>query len=60
MVYINDNFNKLAESYLFAEIADKRTQYQKAHPQAKLISLGIGDVTQPLCPAVVQATQKAV
>ena len=35
MVYINDNFNKLAESYLFAEIADKRTQYQKAHPQAE-------------------------
>ena len=60
MVYINDNFNKLAESYLFAEIADKRTQYQKAHPQAKLISLGIGDVTQPLCPAVVQAMQQAV
>ena len=60
MVYINDNFTKLAESYLFAEIADRRAKYQAAHPEAKLISLGIGDVTQPLCPAVVQAMQEAV
>ncbi len=60
MVYINENFTKLAESYLFAEIADRRAKYAAAHPEAKLISLGIGDVTQPLCPAVVQAMQQAV
>lgn len=60
MVFINENFTKLSESYLFAEIANRRAKYAAEHPEAKLISLGIGDVTQPLCPAVVQAMQQAV
>ena len=55
MVYINENFNKLTPSYLFATVAEKRAAYEAANPQAKVISLGIGDVTQPLCPAVIQA-----
>lgn len=60
MVYINENFSKLTENYLFSDIAHKRQAYQSAHPEARLISLGIGDVTQPLCPAVVEAMEQAV
>ena len=60
MVYINENFNKLTPSYLFATVAEKRAAYEAANTQAKVISLGIGDVTQPLCPAVIQAMQQAV
>lgn len=60
MVHINENFTKLADSYLFSTIAHKRQAYMAANPAAKLISLGIGDVTQPLCPAVVAAMEQAV
>ena len=60
MVLINDNYTKLAESYLFSTVAKKREEYRAAHPQAEIINMGIGDVTQPLCPAVIAAMQQAV
>ncbi len=49
------------ESYLFSTIADKVEAYTKAHPDQEIIRMGIGDVTQPLCPAVIQPwAQQAV
>ena len=60
MFHINDNFEKLPGSYLFAEVARRVKEYQSAHPDADIIRLGIGDVTQPLAPAVVAAMRKAV
>ena len=56
---ICENYLKLSEQYLFAEIARKVNDYRKKHPEADVISLGIGDVTQPLAPAVVEALHKA-
>ena len=56
---INENFLKLSESYLFTEIARKVNAYKEEHPRADIISLGIGDVTQPLAPAVIEALHKA-
>ena len=58
--HINDNFQKLPGSYLFAEIARRVKEYQQAHPDADIIRLGIGDVTKPLVPAVIDAMHKAV
>ena len=61
MLHVNDNFLKLPGSYLFAEIARRIKVYQQEHPEMNdLIRLGIGDVTQPLVPAVVEAMHKAV
>lgn len=60
MAQVNENFLKLKASYLFSEIAHKVADYKAAHPDADIIRLGIGDVTQPLCPAVIQAMHKAV
>lgn len=60
MVLVNDNFLKLQKNYLFADIAQKVEQYKAAHPEAPIIRLGIGDVTKPLAPAVIQALHKAV
>lgn len=60
MTLINEYFLKLPGSYLFSEIAKKVAQYKATHPEAKVISLGIGDVTRPLAPAVVEAMRKAV
>ena len=56
----NKNYAKLETSYLFPTISRKVAEYQNAHPEAKIIKLGIGDVTLPLAPAVVEAMQKAV
>lgn len=56
---INDNYRQLKESYLFSDIAHKVAAYQTAHPEADVIRLGIGDVTRPLCPAVVEALRDA-
>ena len=56
---ISENYLKLSESYLFSEIARKVNDYKKKHPEADVISLGIGDVTQPLALAVVGALHKA-
>jgi len=60
MANVNENFLKLKASYLFSEIAHKVADYKAAHPEADIIRLGIGDVTQPLCPAVIDAMHKAV
>lgn len=60
MIHVNDNFLKLSNNYLFAEIARKVAAYKAANPDKRVISLGIGDVTQPLCPAVIEAMHKAV
>ena len=60
MTTINKNYLKLPGSYLFSNIAKKVSAYQKAHPQDQIVRLGIGDVTQPLAPAVIDALHKAV
>ncbi len=56
---INENYRNLKESYLFSTISRKVSEYQKEHPDAKLIRLGIGDVTIPLCGAAVEAMKAA-
>ena len=60
MLRINENYQKLPGSYLFAEIARRVKAFQGENPNADIIRLGIGDVTQPLCPAVITAMHKAV
>ena len=60
MARVNENYAKLPGSYLFAEIARRTSAYAEAHPEAKLIKMGIGDVTRPLVPAVVEAMHAAV
>ena len=60
MVTINRNYLKLPGSYLFSTIAKKVADYQAAHPEEKIVRLGIGDVTQPLAPAIIDALHKAV
>ncbi len=60
MFKVNENFAKLPGSYLFSAIAKKVDSYQKSHPEESIIRLGIGDVTQPLAPAVTEALHKAV
>jgi LL-diaminopimelate aminotransferase len=60
MATINENFLKLRAGYLFPEIARRIRSFKDQNPDAKIISLGIGDVTQPLPPAVIKAMKKAV
>jgi LL-diaminopimelate aminotransferase len=60
MTYINDNYLKLTAGYLFAEIARRMKKFCDENPSAKVIRLGIGDVTEPLGPAVIQAMHAAV
>ena len=60
MVRVNENYLKIQSSYLFTEIAHRVKAYQEKNPAAKIIRLGIGDVTEPLPPAVVAAMHKAV
>lgn len=60
MALINEHFLKLSRNYLFADIAKKVNAFKVLHPDARVISLGIGDVTQPLAPAVIEAMHKAV
>lgn len=55
---INRNFDNLVPSYLFAEIASRTNAYIKANPDKKVIKLGIGDVTLPLAPVVIDALKK--
>lgn len=57
---MNTNYQQLQESYLFAEIAQKVRTFQKQNPKADIIRLGIGDVTLPLAPVVIQAMHAAV
>ena len=60
MALVNEHFLKLTNNYLFADIAKKVNAFKVSHPKKRVISLGIGDVTQPLCPAVIEAMHKAV
>lgn len=60
MIKVNPNYEKLPGSYLFAEIARRVREYSASNPNADLIRLGIGDVTRPLAPAIVEAFEKAV
>lgn len=57
---INANYRNLKDSYLFTTIGEKVAAHAAAHPKADIIRLGIGDVTRPLCPAVIGALQSAV
>lgn len=60
MFHINEHFQSLPGSYLFAEIAQRVKAYEAKHPDAAIIRLGIGDVTRPLVPAVIEALHQAV
>lgn len=60
MFKINDNYLKLPGSYLFSTIAKKVAAYIEANPDAKIIRLGIGDVTQPIAPAIIEKLHGAV
>ncbi len=60
MLHVNENYAKVSPTYLFSEIAHRVNAHQAAHPGAKIIRLGIGDVTEPLAPAVVAALHRAV
>ncbi len=60
MFKINENYLKLPGSYLFSTIGKKVSAYQEAHPNASVIRLGIGDVTQPLAPSIIEALHQAV
>ena len=60
MFQLNDNYLKLPGSYLFSTIGRKVNEYTKAHPDKRVIRLGIGDVTQPLAPVIIEALHKAV
>ena len=60
MFKVNSDYLKLPGSYLFSNIAKKVNAFAEANPDKKIIRLGIGDVTQPLCPAVIKALHSAV
>lgn len=60
MALINEHFLKLQNNYLFSDIAKKVNSFKVTHPKKKIIRMGIGDVTQPLAPAVIEAMHKAV
>ena len=60
MLKPNLHYAELKESYLFAGIAKKTQTYLAEHPGARLLRMGIGDVSQPLCPAVIAALHEAV
>ena len=60
MLRTNPHYARMGKSYLFAEIAHRVAAFRKAHPGTGVISMGIGDVTQPLAPAVIEAMHKAV
>ena len=56
----NENYDNLEQSYLFSTVAKKVSEYTVKNPDKKVIKLGIGDVTKPLCKAVINALHKAV
>lgn len=60
MARVNENYLKLPGSYLFSKIGKKVAAYSAANPDKKIIRLGIGDVTQPIAPSIIEATHKAV
>src|SRR6267142_2529442 len=56
---LNEHYRKLKASYLFGEIRRRAKAFTEAHPDARLIDLGVGDVTRPLPPAVIRAVHEA-
>lgn len=60
MFKINDNYLRLQGSYLFSIVASKTRAYTEANPDKKIIRLGIGDVTQPLAPVIIDSLHNAV
>lgn len=60
MFKVNEDYLKLPGSYLFSTIGKKVAAYQEANPDRSIIRLGIGDVTQPLAPAIIEALHQAV
>ena len=60
MFKVNDNYLKLPGSYLFSTIGKKVAAFQEANPDKNIIRLGIGDVTQLLAPAIIEAFHKSV
>ncbi len=60
MFKVNENYLKLPGSYLFSTIGKKVREYKEANPDKEIISLGIGDVTQPLAPAIIDSLHNAV
>ena len=60
MIFVNENFSKLKAGYLFPEIGRRVNAFAQANPDASIIKLGIGDVTEPLAPAITEAMHKAV
>ena len=59
MALVNENFLKLENDYLFSNITNKKNEYEKNNPDKKIINLGIGDVSLPLVPKVIDAMNKA-
>lgn len=60
MAFINENYLKLKAGYLFPEIGRRVSEFAKAHPDKKIIRMGIGDVTQPLSPSVINAFREGI
>ena len=60
MLKRNRNLANLTSGYLFPEVAKRRVAYAKAHPEAKIISLGIGNTTEPLTPHIVEGLHAEV
>ncbi len=60
MIHVNTHYRDIAESYLFSTVAKKVAAFTAAHPDRSVIRMGIGDVTRPLCPAVIEALHAAV
>ena len=60
MAKVNEHYGKLAGSYLFSRIGKQVREYQESHPHSSIIRLGIGDVTLPIAPAVIEALHAAV
>ena len=60
MFKVNEDYLKLPGSYLFSTIGKKVRAYQEENPDASIIRLGIGDVTQPLAPAIIESLHSAV
>ena len=60
MFKINENYLELQDSYLFSTIAKKIEEYKKNNPEKEIIRMGIGDVTRPIVPKVIEAMHKAV
>lgn len=60
MANVNENFLNLKKDYLFSDITNKKNEYERMNPDKKVINLGIGDVSLPLVPVVIEAMHKAV